>query len=145
VTRRKIEVARGTWGIVAIAAPRLVLARVGGDPTDRDSRVVMRILGARQAVQATLSGIAPTGPVLALGVWVDTVHAATAIALAAGDRRYSKPAAVDAVIAAIWAAVGFHDLNARQEDTGERRRSELASYLLAKLPGGSYLLGATQA
>jgi hypothetical protein len=145
MTYRRIEIARGLWGAIGLTAPGLVLGRTGGDPGDRASLLVMRILGARQAVQAVLSGIAPTGPVLALGVWVDVAHAATSVGLAVTDRRYTKPAAVDAAIAAGWALTGLHDLNNHRTQTGEQRRSHLARTVLGALPGGARLLAKAEA
>jgi hypothetical protein len=140
MTYRKIEIARGLWGAAALTSPGLVLSRSGGDPADRASRLVMRILGARQAAQAVLSGTAPTGPVLALGVWVDFAHAATSLGLAVTDRRYTKPAAVDATIATGWALAGLHDLANHRQQTGEQRRTRLARTVLRLLPGGGRLL-----
>jgi hypothetical protein len=140
MTHRKIEIVRGLWGATALAAPGLVLRRSGGDPADRASRLVMRILGARQATQAVLSGVSPTGPVLALGVWVDLAHATTSLGLAVIDRRYSKPAAADASIATAWALAGLHDLNEHHRQTSEQRRTHLACTLLGILPGGRHLL-----
>jgi hypothetical protein len=78
--------------------------------------------------------------VLALGVWVDVVHAATAVGLAATDHRYAKPALADAAIAAGWAGAGLHDLKGRQNSDGEQWRSRLALRLLHVLPGGSALV-----
>jgi hypothetical protein len=140
MTYRKIEIARGLWGAAAFTAPGLVLSRSGGDPADRASRLVMRILGARQVTQAVLSGTAPTGPVLALGVWVDVAHASTSLGLAVADRRYTKPAAADATIAAGWALAGLHDLSNHRQQPGEQRRTRLALTVLRVLPGGGHLL-----
>jgi hypothetical protein len=78
--------------------------------------------------------------VLALGVWVDCAHAATSVGLAVTDRRYTKPAAVDAAIATGWALAGLHDLTNDGEQTGEQRRTRLARSLLGVLPGGGRLL-----
>jgi hypothetical protein len=140
MTHRKIEIARGLWGAALFTAPGLVLDVTGGDPGDRASRLVMRILGVRQATQAVLSGIGPTGPVLALGVWVDVAHAATSVGLAVTDRRYTRPAAVDAAIATGWALSGLQTLNGHPPQSGEPRRSQLARTVLGVLPGGARLL-----
>jgi hypothetical protein len=140
MTHRKIEIARGLWGAALFTAPGLVLDVTGGDPGDRASRLVMRILGARQVTQAVLSGIGPTGPVLALGVWVDVAHAATSVGLALTDRRYTRPAAVDATIASGWALAGLHTLNNQSPQAGEPCRSQLARTVLGVLPGGAHLL-----
>jgi hypothetical protein len=140
VVHRKIELARGVWGIAAAAAPQAVLRRTGGDPRDHRSIVVMRVLGVRQAAQAVLSGVAPTGPVLALGIWVDVAHAVSGIGLSLVRHRYARPALTDAVIAAGWASVGFHDLKNGRRSDDEERRTELARDVLSIVPGGRYLL-----
>jgi hypothetical protein len=145
MTYRRIEIVRGLWGAAGLTAPGLILSGTGGDPRDRASRVVMRILGARHATQAVLSGIAPTGPVLALGVWVDAAHAMTSLGLAITDRRYTRPAAVDATIATGWALTGLHSLNSHGPQTGEQRRSQLARSVLRALPGGRHLLAQADA
>jgi hypothetical protein len=145
MTYRRIEIARGLWGAAGLAAPGLVLSGTGGDPGDRASRLVMRILGARHATQALLSGIDPTGPVLALGIWVDAAHAMTSFGLAITDRRYTRPAAVDATIATGWALAGLHNLNSHGPQTGEQCRSQLARSVLRVLPGGRHLLAQADA
>jgi hypothetical protein len=140
MSHRKTEVLRGIWGATAFAAPGLVLSRTGGDPADRASRLVIRILGARHVTQAVLSGVDPTGPVIALGVWVDVAHATTSVGLAVTDRRYTKPAAVDAAIATGWALSGLHALDNHGPQTTQRRRSQLARAVLRVIPGGRHLL-----
>ncbi len=100
------------------------------------SRDVTRILGVRQLMQAALSGGAPSATVLAVGVWVDSVHALTALALAATDSGRRRVSLVDAVIAAGWGAFGLHDLRrgtrpAVRDDWQDR----LASRVLPWLPG----------
>jgi hypothetical protein len=140
VQDRKIELARGAWGIVGVMAPQLLLQRTGGDPHDRVSVVVMRVLGVRQAAQAVLSGVSPTAPVLAMGVWVDSAHALSGVALAVARRRYAKPALADAAIAAGWAAAGLRDLRTNTQSNSEELRSRLARNALSIVPGGRYLL-----
>lgn len=136
---RKIELARGAWGIAGLAAPRTVLSLAGGDPDDQRSRVVLRILGARQLAQATLSGLSPAPSVLALGIWVDGVHALTAVGLAAVRRSYAVPALVDAAVAAGWAVFGVDDLRSGGRHEKEQLRSRLARDVLGIVPGGAAL------
>ncbi|EUA52984.1 hypothetical protein I550_4616 [Mycobacterium intracellulare 1956] len=84
---RAIELIRAGWGGVLLAAPTEVLSRIHGVRVDRKAIVVTRILGARHLVQAASSGVDPGPEELAAGVWVDTVHSATALGLALVDRR----------------------------------------------------------
>lgn len=137
---RKIEVLRGLWGLAGIGTPRQLLAATGGDPDDKLSRVVMRILGARQLTQAALSGVSPTPAVLAMGVWVDAVHALSALGLAAARPAYARPAVVDAGVAALWASFGYDDLRRGGRSDGEEQRSKAASLVLSIVPAGGLLL-----
>jgi hypothetical protein len=137
-----IEVARGVWGAALLVSPRAVLEQVHGVRADARSIAVARVLGARHLAQATLSGVRPTPAVLALGVWVDTVHAGTALTLAAADRTRARAGVTDAAVAAGWAAAGFRDL-ARGRVPGqasERLRDRLAGSVLDRLPAGRALL-----
>jgi len=55
---RAIELIRGGWGAVLLAAPAEVRKHIHGVEVDRKALVVTRILGARHLVQAALSGSA---------------------------------------------------------------------------------------
>jgi hypothetical protein len=67
---------------------------------------VVRILGARQLIQALVTRLRPTATVLTLGAWVDGTHAASMVALAWGHPRWRRAALTDAVTAAALAAAG---------------------------------------
>jgi hypothetical protein len=138
---RAIELLRGLWGLTLLSAPATVLGSLGLR-TGARATAVSRILGARHLTQATLSGVDPSPELLAAGVWVDRVHATTAIALAAVDAGRRRAALIDAGMAAGWAAFGRHDLAAGHcpPRRHELRRDQLATWLLAHLPGGRGLL-----
>lgn len=140
--RRWIELARAGWGAALLLAPRQVLEHVHGVRADGKSVVVARVLGARHLGQAALSGVGPSPEVLAMGVWVDCAHAATAIALAAADRSRARAGLIDAGLAAVWAGVGYRDLSTGvvPPPRHDRRRDRLARRVLAITPGGSPLL-----
>lgn len=140
--RRRIEFVRGAWGAALLAAPRTVLGSLDQVRIDSKSVVVTRILGARHLTQAVLSGASPSPEVLAMGIWVDIVHAATAVALAAGDRTRARGGLTDAAVAAIWAARGLHDLRTGTPPAPahDRRRDALARAVLRRAPGGTALL-----
>jgi hypothetical protein len=98
---RGIEILRAIWGAALLVDPVRALDATDSAPVDTASRAVARILGARQLVQAILSGLRPSPEVLAMGVWVDTVHALTAAALALSVRRRARAGYTDAAIAGV--------------------------------------------
>lgn len=143
---RAIELIRAGWGGVLLAAPAEVLGHIHGVRVDRRAVVVTRILGARHLVQALLSGVDPGPEVLAAGVWVDTVHSATALGLAVVDRRRARGGVTDALVAASWAALGWRHLRTGKARTdGVRGRDRLARAVVVALPGGRGLMARAQA
>jgi len=143
---RAIELIRAGWGGVLLAAPAEVLGHIHGVRVDRRAVVVTRILGARHLVQALLSGVDPGPEVLAAGVWVDTVHSATALGLAVADRRRARGGVTDALVAASWAALGWRHLRTGKARTdGVRGRDRLARAVVGALPGGRGLMARAQA
>ena len=107
---RKIELFRAGWGAALLVAPRHVMTNVHHVRVDRKSVVIARILGARQLTQAVLSGVRPSPEVLAMGVWVDAVHAISALALAVLDRPRARAGMTDTAVASLWAGAGYRDL-----------------------------------
>jgi hypothetical protein len=138
---RRIEVLRAVWGGAMLFAPGPVLRRIHGVRVDGPSLAVARVLGARHLAQATLSGLEPTAAVLALGVWVDSVHAASAVGLAVVDKSRVRAGLTDAVVAGAWASFGYRDLHggAFSAPSREQTRSALARRVLGWVPGGSLL------
>ncbi|WP_139185869.1 hypothetical protein [Sanguibacter gelidistatuariae] len=66
--------------------------------------LLIRVLGARNLLQALL--LARAGRTLRrCGAIVDLTHAGTMVALASGDRRWRKPAGIDAFLASTFAAL----------------------------------------
>ena len=143
---RRIELARGGWGLAMLLAPRQVMHRMGVG-VDARSVVIGRILGARQLTQAVLSGIRPSPEVLAMGVWVDAVHAVTAVGLAAADRDRMRAGLLDAAIAAGWSGGGYRDLTHAQATplNHQHLRNRLARIVLGVAPGGRPLLSRANA
>jgi hypothetical protein len=60
------------------------------------------------SLKPPLSERRPGAEVLAMGTWVHTVHALTALALAVGDRDRAR--LTDSAVAGLWATAGYHDL-----------------------------------
>ncbi|WP_156690503.1 hypothetical protein [Mycobacterium sp. Marseille-P9652] len=138
---RGLEVLRAGWGAVLLAAPAEVLDHIHGVEVDRKALVVTRILGARHLVQASFSGINPGPDVLAAGVWVDSVHAMTAFALAAADRRRARGGITDGAVAALWAGLAVRHLRTGNVRTGAvRGRDRLARAVMNVVPGGRRVL-----
>ena len=102
-----LQLVRAGYGMALILAPgpaiRLATGRL---PTRRACRVA-QVLGARHLVQATLTTIAPTPVVLAVGGQVDAVHTASMLMLAAVSRAGRRAALTDALTEAAFAAAGF--------------------------------------
>ena len=144
---RSIELARAGWGLALLAAPRQVMEKVHGLEVDTKSVVIARILGARHLTQASLSGFRPSPEVLAMGVWVDGVHALTALGLAAVDRSRARAGLTDTVVAGVWGGAGLRDLSQRTATPPQhqRRRDRLAQMVLGVVPGGRFLLSQAEA
>lgn len=140
--RRRIELGRGAWGLAMLLAPRQVLEHAGGVTVDHTSVLVTRILGARHLAQAVLSGVDPSPEVLALGVWVDTVHALSAVGLAVTDRPRARAGLIDTGVASVWAVAGYRDLRSgvATPPDHDRRRDRLARLVLRYAPGGTPLM-----
>ena len=139
---RPIELVRAVWGAALLLAPRQMLHSVHHVRVDTKSVVIARILGARQLTQAALSGVRPSPEVLAMGVWVDTVHALSAIGLSVADPDRARAGLTDTVVAGLWAAAGYHDLQGAgaTPPSHDRRRDRLARIVLGVAPGGALLL-----
>lgn len=139
---RRIELVRACWGSALLIAPRQVMTTVHHVRIDTKSLAVARILGARQLTQAVLSGWRPSPEVLAMGVWVDAVHAMTALGLAVLDRSRARAGLTDTAIAGLWAIFGYRDLASAPPTppAHQRRRDQLARIVLGAVPVGAPLL-----
>jgi hypothetical protein len=98
-------VIRGGYGALQLTNPTVVSGRLLRRGLDVRGQGVTRVLGARQLAQALVSGPAPSYPVLAVGVEVDLLHAASMLALALAGRR-RRAAFTDALIAGAFALAG---------------------------------------
>jgi hypothetical protein len=106
ISPRTLNRVRAGVGIARLVYPHLLFpTQVTGRLSNR-GREVLRVLGARQVAQALVTGRAPTAAVLWLGAEVDVAHATSMVALAAIDRRYRRPALVDAAVATAFALAG---------------------------------------
>lgn len=113
---RTSALTRVIWGLTLLGAPRLVLRLLGGRQT-RLAQAVLRTLGARHVLQATVTAARPSRVVLVGGAGLDGLHALTALALAAVDRSKVRIGLTDAGIATTW--IGL-DLRAVQGWPGRK-------------------------
>lgn len=104
---------RAGYGLLQIAYAGV---RLGKEESTAARRTV-RVLGARQIVQAAVTGPAPTRTLLTLGVGVDLLHAASMLALAACRPRWRRVALGEAVAASALAVAGA--ASARRLPPGE--------------------------
>lgn len=106
-TARLVATVRCGWAVFLFACPdRPMAALTGLTPTEHD-RQVLRVLGARQLVQAAVSLVHPSHRVLAAGSAVDALHAATCLGLAAVDGRWRRGALLGALDATAFAVAGY--------------------------------------
>lgn len=129
------ELARAAWGLCLFLRPADTLRLLGDARPDRRARVTVRLLGARHAAQAVLSGPSPGPGLVALGGWTDAVHAASALALAALDLRRRRLALLDATVAGTWSLLGRRDLRRTPVGRSPSWRERVAGALVQHLPG----------
>lgn len=97
---------RAAYGVLQLVAPAWSGEALLCGGLDTTSRRAVRLLGARQVVQASVSAARPSREVLDLGVAVDGLHAASMVGLAVFVRRYRRAAAASAAIAAAFTVAG---------------------------------------
>lgn len=107
------------WGGVLLLRPRTAL-RLLGQPPSEAAVLVVRVLGARQVVQAGGTLAVPARGVVTGGALVDLAHASTAVAYAASDPRRRRPGATSAALAALTALGGAAALRRHPPSSGPR-------------------------
>lgn len=105
---KALETTRAAYGLCQTSFPGPIFRFAVGQQPDAHVRVVMRVLGARHLMQALIVEVAPTSAALHLGAGVvDSLHSVSMVALAIADRRRRRAAALDAVLAALFAGMEF--------------------------------------
>lgn len=102
----RLNLVRGAWGTVLLAAPDIFKGSGHSRWTDTVARRTIQVLGGRQVVQAAITAWRPKTAVLAAGAATDVLHAASMIALGMVDARWRERAAADAALAALFAVSG---------------------------------------
>lgn len=106
-TTRLVAAARGGWAIFLLTCPdRPTSALTGMRLTEHDRRV-LRVLGARELIQAAISLLHPSPRVLAAGSAVDALHATSCLGVAAVDTRWRRGGLLGAFDAAAFALAGY--------------------------------------
>jgi hypothetical protein len=102
-----LQLVRAGYGMALVLAPGPAIRLATGRLPSRRACRVAQVLGVRHLVQATLTAIAPTPVVLAVGGQVDAVHTASMLMLGAVSRAGRRAALTDALTEAAFAAAGF--------------------------------------
>lgn len=97
--------AQALWGGALMARPHAALRLLGQAPSEA-AVLVVRVLGARQLLQAAVTLAAPARGVVAGAALVDLAHASTAVAYAASGPGRRRPGASSAAFAVLTAVGG---------------------------------------
>jgi hypothetical protein len=81
--RLLVPFARASYGAALLCAPGPIIGAVTGQPPSPRARQVARVLGVRHLAQAAITAFNAGPEVVALGVVVDLLHAASMFAFAA--------------------------------------------------------------
>ena len=106
---------RLAYGLALVLAPRTVAGAVGERP-DRAVLAVMRLLGVRHLVQASLLARSREPRRVRLGAGVDGAHGASMLALAAALPRHRTLALASALVAAGMTACGLAEARCLETD-----------------------------
>ena len=107
MTARQLATARAAWGALLMLAPAAPLRTLTGGREPVGGSTLLRVLGARHALQAAATLAAPSPWTLRLGAVADGLHATSAVVFARIDARERRAALIDAALAAAWAALSL--------------------------------------
>jgi len=124
--RLLVPLARAGYGAALLCAPGPMIGVVTGQPPSRRARQVARVLGVRHLTQAAITALNPGPEVVALGVIVDLLHAASMFAFAGAVPDLRRAELADA-IAATTLAVAEPALSSlgRPKAIGRHQQAEL--------------------
>jgi hypothetical protein len=96
---RALTAVRAAVALTYLTAPRWLPGLVLGTRLDRRASIVVRVLGMRQLIEASVAAAIPSPLTFKVSSAVDGLHAGSMLALAATDDRRRKVALADAVLA----------------------------------------------
>ncbi len=105
MTRLLVPLARAGYGAALLCMPGPMIGVCTGQPPSPRARRVARVLGVRHLTQAALTAWNSGPEVVALGVVVDLLHAASMFALAAAAGQSLRRAELADALAATALAV----------------------------------------
>ena len=101
-----LEVVRVGYGVAMMISPNLLLDQETGSGADATARRVVRVLGARHALQGVVL-LAANEKWHRLGAVVDILHSASAVVFAATRPRWRRPAGASALVSLVFGAGEF--------------------------------------
>lgn len=104
---RPLAATRLLYGSALVLAPGTIVRALPHGPIDRRTRLVGRVLGVRQVLQATVVERRPTKRRLLVGAALDAGHAATMLLLAERRPRRRRLARANALAALTFATAGL--------------------------------------
>jgi hypothetical protein len=123
-SRLLVPLARAGYGAALLCAPGPMIGVVTGLPPSKRARQVARVLGVRHLAQAAITALNPGPEIVALGVVVDLLHAASMFAFAAVVPDLRRAELADA-LAATTLAVAEPTLSSvgRPKTVGREQRA----------------------
>jgi hypothetical protein len=103
----RLALVRGSYGALLLAAPDLAVSLLSGQPSSPKAALVVRVLGARQVLQAAATAGTPTALVWTLGAGVDVTHGLSAVGLAVVQPPWRRAGLSVASIAGLFAVSGM--------------------------------------
>jgi hypothetical protein len=100
----RLLVAKVVYGVALVATVTLVPRRSAAAGLDHHARIVAGAIGARSLVEATIIGKRPTPTTVTAVAAIDTMHAASMLAVAITRPNRHRLAAGSAVAAGLFAA-----------------------------------------
>ena len=104
--RLLVPLVRAGYGAALLCAPGPIIGAVTGQPPSPRARQVARVLGVRHLAQAAVTAVNAGPEVVALGVVVDLLHAASMFAFAAVVPDLRQAELADALAATALAVAG---------------------------------------
>jgi hypothetical protein len=116
--RLLVPLARAGYGAALLCVPGPMIGAVTGQPPTARARQVARVLGVRHLAQAAVTVVNSGPEVVALGVVVDLLHAASMFAFAAAAGQSLRRAELTDALAATALAIAEPAVTSRPHRSG---------------------------